>query len=217
MNRSRLPVEQMASAHVAQIPLQPSGPYLLAGWSFGGVLAFEIARQLAAGEGAHRFPRPARCQSAARSDHRLPTAATPHFALLTQALRELERRASGLDAPVEFSRVFADPTWRDLLGGGIPDRLSAAHLKKNLVVARNSMRAAMDYRPQPYGGAIDLFQAAASPCGIQGRLADDLRSLARGALRIHQVQGDHCGILRAPHVAATARALDFALDSLGRE
>ncbi|MEX2015775.1 MAG: amino acid adenylation domain-containing protein, partial [Candidatus Hydrogenedentales bacterium] len=42
-------IEEQAAAYLAAIRVtQPSGPYHLAGWSFGGVVAFEIARQLAA-------------------------------------------------------------------------------------------------------------------------------------------------------------------------
>jgi pimeloyl-ACP methyl ester carboxylesterase len=45
-------VEDMAAHYVAEIrDLQPHGPYYLGGWSFGGAIAFEMARQLqAAGE-----------------------------------------------------------------------------------------------------------------------------------------------------------------------
>src|SRR5260221_13274246 len=40
-------VEQLARVHVAAIrKVQPAGPYRLAGHSFGGVLAYEIAAQL---------------------------------------------------------------------------------------------------------------------------------------------------------------------------
>ncbi|MCC2645092.1 MAG: synthetase PcbAB, partial [Burkholderiales bacterium] len=40
-------VETLAQTYIAKMKvLQPKGPYRLFGWSFGGVLAFEIARQL---------------------------------------------------------------------------------------------------------------------------------------------------------------------------
>ena len=40
-------VEQLAVGYVQRIrALQPEGPYRLAGYSFGGVLAYEIAQQL---------------------------------------------------------------------------------------------------------------------------------------------------------------------------
>ena len=40
-------LEDLAAAHIAEIrEIQPQGPYRLAGYSFGGLIAFEIARQL---------------------------------------------------------------------------------------------------------------------------------------------------------------------------
>jgi thioesterase domain-containing protein/acyl carrier protein len=42
-------IEALASRYIeALLPVQPRGPYLLGGWSLGGVIAFEIARQLEA-------------------------------------------------------------------------------------------------------------------------------------------------------------------------
>jgi amino acid adenylation domain-containing protein len=48
----RIDVEETAAAHVATVrSVQPTGPYLLAGFCFGAVVAFEMAHQLtAAGE-----------------------------------------------------------------------------------------------------------------------------------------------------------------------
>lgn len=40
-------IEEMAACYVTAIrTIQPEGPYLLSGWSFGGLMAFEMARQL---------------------------------------------------------------------------------------------------------------------------------------------------------------------------
>lgn len=42
-------VEALAASYLAAVRrIQPEGPYLLAGWSFGGYVAFEMARQLPA-------------------------------------------------------------------------------------------------------------------------------------------------------------------------
>ena len=45
-------LQEMATTHLEQVrAVQPAGPYHFAGWSFGGVLAFEMAQQiLASGE-----------------------------------------------------------------------------------------------------------------------------------------------------------------------
>ena len=43
-------IEDMADAYLREIRgVQPHGPYLLGGWSMGGLIALEAARQLAAG------------------------------------------------------------------------------------------------------------------------------------------------------------------------
>lgn len=40
-------IEELASRYVQEIrAIQPEGPYLIGGWSFGGVVAFEVAQQL---------------------------------------------------------------------------------------------------------------------------------------------------------------------------
>src|SRR5689334_20546408 len=42
-------IEEMADAYIAEIrTLQPAGPYLLAGYSGGGIVAFEMAHRLTA-------------------------------------------------------------------------------------------------------------------------------------------------------------------------
>src|SRR5689334_8043519 len=52
LNGGELPpadMEVLARTYMEQVrEVQPHGPYLLAGWSLGGVVAFEMARQLEA-------------------------------------------------------------------------------------------------------------------------------------------------------------------------
>jgi amino acid adenylation domain-containing protein len=47
IDRSELRIEDMAAQYVEAVrQVEPHGPYLLGGWSFGGVVAFEMAQQL---------------------------------------------------------------------------------------------------------------------------------------------------------------------------
>jgi len=50
--RPRESIEEMAESYLAALQeVQPRGPYHLAGWSFGGLVVFEMAQRLrAAGE-----------------------------------------------------------------------------------------------------------------------------------------------------------------------
>ena len=36
--------------------IQPQGPYILGGWSMGGIIAFEMAQQLMSGGGLEQLP-----------------------------------------------------------------------------------------------------------------------------------------------------------------
>src|SRR5205807_2008150 len=51
------PFEELAAAHLRAVrAVQPAGPYRLGGWCNGGLLAYEMARQLhAAGEEVDRL------------------------------------------------------------------------------------------------------------------------------------------------------------------
>src|SRR5262249_25829434 len=43
----RATIEEMAGDYIAEIrTVWPDGPYLLVGWSFGGVIAYQMAREL---------------------------------------------------------------------------------------------------------------------------------------------------------------------------
>lgn len=200
-------LEEMARVHVEQLrSIQPNGPYLLAGWSFGGVLAFEIAQQLrTAGErvdflgliDANPILDPITGEK---------TSEAPHADRLTGVLNELDR---GLEA-ADVKRLLADPYVSRILGP-VRDGVTASHLGRILHVTRDSLRAAAAYVARPYDGTLDLFQASGSPAPLQEMLAAALHGLSRGTMHVHAVPGDHSGMLRAPHVDALTRAIDDAI------
>jgi amino acid adenylation domain-containing protein len=208
-------VEAMAATHRAQISaVQPAGPYLLAGWSFGGVLALEIARQLVADGGEVRFLGLLDANPIRDPITGLAIADSPHLALITGALDAIEELRDDEAGSRTASDLFAGPEWSGLLGHAVPDGVTASHLRQNLTTARAAMLAAVSHRPGRYDGAVDLFSADESAPDVQALLERDLRTIARGAVRVHRLSGDHCGILRAPLVQATARAMDSALGAI---
>lgn len=209
-----MPLEKITAIHLAQLrTVQPNGPYLLAGWSFGGVLAFELAQQLTADQEQVDFLGLIDANPLRDPITGCRMVDSPQLGFLTKALEELERSTGVGDDSADLSRLFAGPSLDRLIGESVPEGVTAAHLKKNLQIARANMQAATDYHPVPYAGLIDLFQAEASSKTIQESLAMELRSLALAPIRVHMVPGDHFGMLHPPHVLATARALDAALNA----
>lgn len=95
-------LEAMAAAYLAEVRArQPAGPYTLLGHSFGGLVAFEMARQLeAAGE---------RVERVVMLDTSSPSAATGLMPPVTQArlLLAAERAGLGGDVAIGDARIEA--------------------------------------------------------------------------------------------------------------
>lgn len=204
-------LRDLASEHVAQLQLvHPGGPYLLAGWSFGGVLAMEIAQQLTEAGLQVDFIGMIDANPVIDPTSGELTAQSPLRGRLAAALDRMEaERARG-----DIVSLPSDASLLALLGNTIPEGVTAEHLQRNLRVTHDSLQAAMEYRPRPYVGRIDLFQPAEAPEERRDRLARSLGEWVRGALHVHTVSGDHYAMMRAPHVAGIGAAIDDVLSSI---
>ncbi|MFJ4620910.1 SDR family NAD(P)-dependent oxidoreductase [Streptomyces sp. NPDC088812] len=218
-------VEAKAAVYVAEIRrLRPHGPYRLGGWSFGGCLAYEVARQLTAA-GAEVdllflidaiLPLPtddvgrARLTRVARfAEHIEHTYGVP-LGLDVPHLGKGNGRGTDLDL---FDQVIARIRER------VPQlgRAALHHQYTSYLDAR----IAEAYRPQPYGGPVLLFRAA-EPHPLTTSL--DPRYLrtdtALGwdalcpALDVVPVPGDHISVIDPPHIDVVAHRLLKELESL---
>jgi phthiocerol/phenolphthiocerol synthesis type-I polyketide synthase D len=198
--------------------IQPTGPYRLAGWSFGGFLAYEMAQQLtAAGD---------RVEVLALIDPILPL---PQETGLTDVeLTERRFRRFGefletsygkrIELPYEDLARLGDEEQADLLVATIlaadivDKRVSEAiltHQRRSFLDARLLER----YQPEPYRGRA-VFYSAAVP--VPGGLRDprfDRTDPARGwdavcpDLEVVNVPGHHLALLDPPNVEVIARHL----------
>ncbi len=202
----------IAEDHVARITaIQPEGPYMLAGWSFGGLLAYEIARRLEAS--GRRVAFLGLIDANPVLD---PTSGAPkHETALRDALDRVlgaiggeGQGARGVDALLRD-----EPEMGRLLGDVVPAGVSPAYLERYLHRTRRGLDAAAGYTPQRYPGAIDLFQPGQVPAERRRVLKGALEPLCGGELRVHSVEGDHFTMLRPPHAAGLACALDAALSA----
>jgi len=205
-------LEEMAAIHLMQMrAIQPEGPYLIAGWSFGGVLAYEIAQQLITNGATVEFlglidANPVRDSISGRlaSDASL-------LGKFTEALTEIDRKLAAGETDLQV-----DDNLYGLLGHSITESVTAKHLRQIMEVTKDNLAAVANYRPAPYTGSIDLFQPEDSPADVQELLHAELCAIAEGPLRLYPIPGDHYSILRAPLVDNTARAIDDALTSIAR-
>jgi amino acid adenylation domain-containing protein len=177
-------LEAMAARYVAAArAVQPEGPYLLGGWSLGGVVAFEMARQLEAqGETIAALV-------LIDSQAPRPGAAPPDEETLRAAFADDLARSAGGDAALVGA-----------LGPQQRDRLWR--------VFRANRRALAEYRARPYRGRLTLVRA-----GRPGRRGDRTMGwsgLALGGVSAHVLPGDHYSLPREPSAADLATILESA-------
>jgi thioesterase domain-containing protein len=180
-----LSLSEIAETHVEQLrTIQPDGPYLLAGWSFGGVLAYEIAQQLTAAGAAVDFLGLLDANPVIDPITGLPIARTPFLSLLDEVVARLDDRAGA-----ELEELTSGETWIQLMGTPINEGASSDHLRAALDTARACMAAAAAYRPRPYAGPVHLFQASGSQASgtdavRQAQAAAALRKLCTGPFTV---------------------------------
>jgi amino acid adenylation domain-containing protein len=186
-------IEAMAARYLASLrAVQPGGPYLLGGYCFGGVIAFEMARRLreagervgllAIFEGYAPLPRAGR-----RALWRSPRA-------IAYLLRNLAYLASDYFRYREAGRLPPAPP-DETLPGWQQDlfRLHAAALRQ--------------YTPQAYAGEAVLFHVRRGSLRLNPAPARGWDQIVRGGVRIRQIEGAHFNFLEAPYVASLAAAL----------
>ena len=221
-------IEEMAAHAVEALRrVQPAGPYRLGGFCFGGVLAYEIARQLeqlgeeiallAIIEGSapreyHQrqpFYAPGRLRIIRHSAPQILRGNQEFggWRLGEKVRRRIRTKRAGGNArngrdkwDVEFDNL-AD------FNASRPER---QHLLRDINIA-----AVEQYRPGPLRGRIILFRAGYLPARHTFLAKIDPQRgwgrFAAGGVDIRTVDGTHIGILRQPHVAQLAAALVQAL------
>jgi amino acid adenylation domain-containing protein len=190
-------IEELAAWHVrALLPHRPRGPYHLGGWSTGGVVAFEMARQLT-GLG-HEVPSVVLFDSSFPGAD--PVTAEGMFRLFASDLAGLAGRA----AP-ELPPGLRDQ--QSLLAlieeyGLLPDGVGIADVRHRLAVFMATVGAIDTYVPRRVDSELVVVRAADA-----GTLLDAWPEFGAVGSRILTVAGTHYSMLRAPHVDELARAL----------
>ena len=210
-------IPTMAQAYVAAIKTrQPNGPYTLAGYSMGGVIAFEVAHQLQA-QGDRvarlflldaylytaRLPYPGR--DVADPEERLLVrmlAALPQgqSRQLHQQLRRLPSHRARIDYLFHLGQTV----------GRIPPTYTVAALQRMYDAMDTHVEALTAYQPRFYGGNVTLIQCQdRSESDIVPYL--DWAQVVRGRLTRLPVPGKHSTLLEEPHVQHVAQLMRTVL------
>lgn len=200
---------QMATQYVQSLRhVQPHGPYSLGGWSLGGVLAFEMARQLRqSGEDVALLcmiesytPALLRRFDAVMNADGSVNSSTRAFVHDVFGVTDLPPIPVGQDVA---AALLASPALAGHFDAGDADRLHHLH---DLYIAHNA--ALMAYDPGPCDVMVTLLRAADvaqddETCGWGG--------VALGGLTLRTVPGNHYSVLRHPNLDVCTAILNDAL------
>jgi amino acid adenylation domain-containing protein len=211
-------IEDLAAHYVGAVrDLQPRGPYRLGGWSMGGVVAFEMARQLL--EHGEEVALLALVDSALpRRDVRAADSVEEEARLLSGFLRDLGAQSGkelpdlseglrGLPAQEQLARLVEQAEAHDIL----PPQTGAAYLESLLKVFKGNLRALSSYAPGRYAGRLLLFRSADALDGARTDLDMRWDRLAEG-VATYSVPGNHYTLLTGSNVQALAALMKTHLE-----
>ena len=186
-------VEVMAADYIQQIrTIQPEGPYLLGGECIGGIVAFEMARQLQA-QGQ-------KLGLLVLMDTQLPSYIQKLGYFLQRIISKVKR----------VGRIRYHLTKLLQLNSGLrPDTFNKIRKAKDLLVEQSYRTVLIRYRPRTYKGRITLL---VNEDNYQQNPSMGWDYLATGGLEIHKIPGNHDSYL-GEYVQTTAEKLKACLDA----
>jgi thioesterase domain-containing protein/acyl carrier protein len=182
-------VEEIATAYLEEIrAFQPEGPYYLGGYSFGGLVAFEIARQLRLQD--------QQVALLALFDTLYPGSESDAATVLGGVLQRCSRK---------IRRAVARRIYSMCLRLG----RSAPSFVRHFFVRDTHRRAAVDFQPQTYPGQITYF--AAEDINAIERIQQWREHAAEG-VAIRRVRGLHSDMFSSDSAEVLIRELRDCLD-----
>ncbi len=213
-------VEELAAKHLEEIrTVQPEGPYLLGGYCFWGVVAFEMAQQLLRqGEDVRllclvdppsRLVRPKDLDKVSSSQHASFTSRSKHF-FSTMSAQKDDKKADGILQVIRRSRIVRNIKVSVcktciFFGYPVPSILRMFYCFR---VAREEI--VRKYRPQVYPGRAVVFLAG----DASGVSRPDWSRLAASEVIVHEVPGArHVTMTEEPFVGTWAKQLNSYLEA----
>ena len=210
-------LEEIAAYHLREIRrILPRGPYCFIGFSFGGMVAYEMAQQLL------------------EQDEKAPFIGMIDSCEMSYMTRMLKQDSPGKKATeisrrlkLRFSEAFQRPdtfayvkekimsrTMRLLysvfsgFGVAIPGRLQNAY--------HVNWFAAVNYVPKPYNGHIALFKA--KDHFWDRRIPPDLgwAPLVREGIEMFEIPGSHVSLFLEPNVSVLGKCLASCLEAISQ-
>ncbi|ACK73338.1 amino acid adenylation domain protein [Gloeothece citriformis PCC 7424] len=218
-------VEEMASLYVKAIrEFQPEGPYQVGGWSFGGVVAYEIAQQL------HRQGQ--KVKRLAILDSYVPILLDKQKKINDVYMIGVLSRVFGgmfgqdnLVSPEELEGLTIEEKIDYIIDkarqvGIFPPEVEQQQNRRILDVLVGTIKATYAYQRQPYPDKVTVFRAtekhimASDPQLVWVEL---FAILDAPEVEIIKVPGHHYSFILDPHVRVLAECLAKCLNELSAD
>ncbi|MCB9092750.1 MAG: hypothetical protein H6620_09345 [Halobacteriovoraceae bacterium] len=192
-------IEELGSFYLEEMrKIQNRGPYYLVGASFGGIIAYEIARQLdKVGDSVALL-----CLLDA-------TNPDPFFGSLHSDEERLACLVELLEnKPVSPKDITQEKVIQSLGLGGLNSKDQQAIFDK----IRMHLKMLYNYKPKPYRGKIQFFQSVEIPDQSKKNFSgQSWVQLVNGNIEIHEIYGNHLSILKRSQIQALINFLEEIL------
>ncbi len=211
-------LEEIASHYVQTIKtLDPLPPYYLGGWSMGGVIAYEMARQL---------------ETMGNQDGKLflfdsflpQDLETSHLPNLKKQVKQFwenltyEKSAPFPEIPQikEFSISNLHAILKAVLDIGrqqkvLPWEMEFSHFQQLWQIFSSLQKAYLHYSPEPSSRSITLFQAEEHSQEKIKLAREHWEKIALGGVQVYQIAGNHYSIFHPSHIQNVASRLQNCL------
>ena len=200
-----LPIEELAANYISELrTVQPEGPYLLGGLSFGGLVAWQMGHQLT--EEGHDVALVVLLDTKSS----LTTPWTPR-----EAFRRYRSRLEKMTARAKvrylafgvFRRLWR---WFRLLGVRISvrQRHRLPSDLRNFHYSPLHARAAREFELRPYKGRVMIL----SEQGAIDEQREFWGPLCKSELEIYEIPADHLDMFHEPHVRTLATHLEASFE-----
>ncbi|MBS1973319.1 MAG: amino acid adenylation domain-containing protein, partial [Bacteroidetes bacterium] len=212
-------IEEIAAFYVSEILNQnPNGPYSLGGYSFGGKVVFEMAKQLKA-VGKEVKLLAIFDTNVAADDHFLTTSERWKKKLIRQFPKALFIIKSFAKDPAGIIKyqfnfflarlrgIFEKAGWLQPLP--TEEEQLSVHAKR---INEIQYKAFLNYRLTPYDGTVDLFRTTQRLYYLDDPEYLGWKQYALKGVNVHDIPGDHKTFLSGTNYVELAKILQQCLD-----
>ncbi len=208
-------MEEIAANYVAGIlKHNPEGPYFLAGYSFGGIVAFEMAKQLKAA--GHEVKMLAMFDTSVGNINYTGSKAKRLWEkIMLQFPKMLFIGGSLFKYPgsvLSYQGFVVKRKWHTLMSKlGLAKESEEMPDYQKRIIEKQAL-AFQNYNMTPYDGTIDLFRVRERVYFLDDPIYLGWKNLSTKGISIHQVPGDHRTFLLPPYDKVFAQSLQSTID-----